>query len=630
MVGGSKAIDHLSFMFSSSQDLPIRIEEINHQLKEIMIQTKGLGLSEHVMPQQEVLFKNRLARQSWRESTSLLCEPFFYGRETKALGGLLRTKVEESEWEEMLNDDALCMRESRVLQVLELSYHDLPSYLKRCFAYCSIFPYNHLFKEEDVILLWMAEGFLPENVENKQMEDIGHEYFHDLVLRSFFEPSSKGSEYYKMHNLQSDLARKVAGDLCLIVNEVDEMPLRIGDLTKLQTLQTFIVGANAPIIRQLKYLKQLKGKLAITGLENVVSSDDAGNAMLHEKTGLDELEMAWEWGTFTNGIDDNNKIDVLEQLKPNKSTKVLTLRNYKGVTFPSWLGDPSFTKMVVIKLVGCERCESLPPLGKLPFLKELVVQEMRGLKIIDHHFYGGVVCSNPFPTLRTLKFKSMPSLESWLQSSGNIKGFSCLQELSIKDCPSLSQSLPSYLPMLQVLEIQHCKQLIALFPCVPILQKLIVEDCSSLIMVDQLPMTLQQMVISSCCKLQFVEFKEPYSYDGEKILLEALEVVNCQSLLTLLRLEKTKENISSYELSLFQEGLCPSIISNLTKLTISDCFHLISFPKDLVLPSLRNLLISVCQNLEGLPNQIQAFTSLKDLILTIAQKSIVFQKAVYP
>ncbi|XP_021774443.1 putative disease resistance protein At3g14460 isoform X1 [Chenopodium quinoa] len=426
---------------------------------------------------------------------------------------------------------------------------------------------------------------------------------------------------------------------------VREMPLGIGNLTNLQTLNNFIIGANAPIIRDLKNLNHLRGKLTITGLENVLSSNDAREARLHQKSGLHELEMVWDWGNFINGVDDNTRIDVLDQLEPHKSIKVLTLRNYKGVAFPRWLGDPSFTKMVIIKLVGCERCESLPPLGKLPSLKELEVQEMRGLKVVGYDFHG-VSCSNPFPTLRTLRFKSMTSWESWLQSSADNRGFSCLQELSIKDCSSLQQSLPSCLPLLHTLEIQRCKQLYDSLPSLPRLQTLIIDDCSSLVKVDQLPLTLRQLVISSCQKLQFVEFRESYSSYDEKLTLEVLEVVNCQSLLTLLSKDRLKTleahssfptlgltergNISSSDLSLFEEGLSPSKLANLTKLTISECPYLISFPEDLVLPGLRNLLISVCRNLESFPNQMHNFTSLQDLTLTNCPKIHYFPKGGLP
>ncbi|XP_048494093.1 putative disease resistance protein RGA3 [Beta vulgaris subsp. vulgaris] len=104
----------------------------------------------------------------------------------KALGGLLR-KHDRSSWARILENDNWSEK-CGVLPALRLSYHHLPQTLKRAFAYCSIFPKDHEFEETDLVLMWKAEGLLPEH--NKEgMEDIGRDYFLDLVSRSLFEPS---------------------------------------------------------------------------------------------------------------------------------------------------------------------------------------------------------------------------------------------------------------------------------------------------------------------------------------------------------------------------------------------------------------------------------------------------------
>ena len=91
----------------------------------------------------------------------------------KALGCLLHSKVEAEEWDRILNstiwdlpdnDESGC---SGILPALYLSYYHLPSHLKQCFAYCSIFPKGHKFEKEKLVLLWMAEGFLEHpNIKN--------------------------------------------------------------------------------------------------------------------------------------------------------------------------------------------------------------------------------------------------------------------------------------------------------------------------------------------------------------------------------------------------------------------------------------------------------------------------------
>ncbi|XP_060669350.1 putative disease resistance RPP13-like protein 1 [Ziziphus jujuba] len=135
----------------------------------------------------------------------------------KTLGGLLRSTVNVEEWEKILASEIwhLSGNESNILPALRLSYHHLPSHLKRCFAFCAIFPEDHIFRKHDLVLLWMAENFLQQSTRNKRMEDVGDEYFNELVSRSFFQRSNRGEEYFVMHDLIHDLARHVSRNNCL-------------------------------------------------------------------------------------------------------------------------------------------------------------------------------------------------------------------------------------------------------------------------------------------------------------------------------------------------------------------------------------------------------------------------------
>jgi hypothetical protein len=134
----------------------------------------------------------------------------------KTLGGLLRTTLDLDEWEYVLNSKIWDIPEgkSRIVPALLLSYHHLPSHLKRCFAYCSVFPKDYEFEEVQLVLLWMAEGLIQPPEGDKQMEDLGIEYFRNLLSRSFFQQSSTKKSQFVMHDLINDLAQWVAGDIC--------------------------------------------------------------------------------------------------------------------------------------------------------------------------------------------------------------------------------------------------------------------------------------------------------------------------------------------------------------------------------------------------------------------------------
>ncbi|XP_071721960.1 putative disease resistance RPP13-like protein 1 [Rutidosis leptorrhynchoides] len=102
---------------------------------------------------------------------------------------------------------------SDVLPVLRLSYHYLHPELKKCFAYCAIFPQGYLFRKKSLVRLWMAEGFIKESQEGEEMEMIGAKYFRELVSGSLFQWSSYHHSFV-MHDHIHEVAESVAGETC--------------------------------------------------------------------------------------------------------------------------------------------------------------------------------------------------------------------------------------------------------------------------------------------------------------------------------------------------------------------------------------------------------------------------------
>lgn len=139
------------------------------------------------------------------------------------LGGLLYFE-ERDEWENIINGNIWSLHgeeDADIVPVLRLSYHYLPSHLKRCFAYCSISK-KYEFEEIELILLWMAEGLIEQGEENQQCKDLGHEYFRELCRRSLFQQSTEDKSRFFMHDLISDLAQWAAEDLCFTLHRNDK------------------------------------------------------------------------------------------------------------------------------------------------------------------------------------------------------------------------------------------------------------------------------------------------------------------------------------------------------------------------------------------------------------------------
>ncbi|KAL6327698.1 hypothetical protein AAG906_022760 [Vitis piasezkii] len=143
------------------------------------------------------------------------------GREIQKHLVVLRHEHREDKWNIILASKIWNLPGDKcgILPALRLSYNHLPSHLKRCFAYCAIFPQDYEFKKEELILLWMAEGLIQQSNEDEKMEDLGDDYFCELLSRSFFQSSGSNKSRFVMHDLINDLANSIAGDTCLHLDD---------------------------------------------------------------------------------------------------------------------------------------------------------------------------------------------------------------------------------------------------------------------------------------------------------------------------------------------------------------------------------------------------------------------------
>lgn len=255
----------------------------------------------------------------------------------------------------------------------------------------------------------------------------------------------------KLHCLPNDLSQ-LTSLICLQVNmkSLGAMPRCIGKLTKLQSLNVFIVGNDEGYkIAELKNMNHLRESLSITKLENIKSKSNAQEANLHNKKRLDRLELLW-----TSLTTSDTAKQVLEGLVPPKNLKELTIRKYNGSEFPQWLSSTEVCGMLkTIHLAHCEACKVLPSLGKLPTLKTLHLETMFKLRTLGHEFFGG-----GFLCLESLKICNLPNLTEWTQLT--VDSMPRLRELEIVNCQRLVKLPPmDHLASLKSLEIHECPQL---------------------------------------------------------------------------------------------------------------------------------------------------------------------------
>ncbi|KAL7106391.1 hypothetical protein ACP275_07G110500 [Erythranthe tilingii] len=148
----------------------------------------------------------------------------------------------EKNWLSDLGDENL------VSNILKLSFNHLSSpSLKRCFAYCSIFPKGFDLEKEQLVELWMAEGFLGGNDD---MESMGGKFFNLLLQNSLlqFGRSVRGLytdiTYYNMHDLVHDLASSILNS-------------RINDQVRYMGLQSISVESSDIPNEQARCLRSL-------------------------------------------------------------------------------------------------------------------------------------------------------------------------------------------------------------------------------------------------------------------------------------------------------------------------------------------------------------------------------------
>ncbi|KAH0642833.1 hypothetical protein KY289_033807 [Solanum tuberosum] len=324
----------------------------------------------------------------------------------KTLGGILRFKREEREWEHVRDSEIwnLPQEERSILPALRLSYHHLPLDLRQCFAYCAVFPKDTKMEKEKLISLWMAHGFLL--LEGKlQPEDVGNEVSKELCLRSFFQEieAKCGKTYFKMHDLIHDLATSLFSASTSSSN-IREINVK-GYPHKMMSIGfTEVVSSYSPSLSQ-KFVSLRVLNLSNLHFEELSSS--IGDLVhmrcldLSENSGIRSLPKQLCKLQNLQTLDLHNCYSL--SCLPKETSKLGSLRN--------------------LLLHGCDELNSMPPrIGSLTFLKTLsgfaVGIQKKGYqlgKLRDVNLYGSIEITH----LERVK-NVMDAKEANLSAKGNL------------------------------------------------------------------------------------------------------------------------------------------------------------------------------------------------------------------
>nr|UBY07428.1 NBS-LRR disease resistance protein [Dasypyrum villosum] len=151
------------------------------------------------------------------------------------IGGMLATR-EGSEWKSLYDQIPLELESNRSLEAMRrmvtLSYNHLPSHLKSCFLYLSIFPEDFEIKRRRVVERWIAEGFIIAR-SGVSVEDVGNSYFIDLISRNLIQPSRVNLEGIvkscRVHDIVRDVMISISRDENFAWSTLDNVTGVAGD-----------------------------------------------------------------------------------------------------------------------------------------------------------------------------------------------------------------------------------------------------------------------------------------------------------------------------------------------------------------------------------------------------------------
>ncbi|XP_020700665.1 disease resistance protein RGA2-like [Dendrobium catenatum] len=189
------------------------------------------------------------------------------------IGVLLTKPRSKKAWEAFLRNDAWSVSQfpEELRGALYLSFEDLPSHLKQCFLYFSLYPEDACFDLHEFIQLWVAEGFITKK-QDSLMEDLAEECFNELFNRNLLLPTDSSNKY-KMHDLIRSLA------IFLSKGEASFGASNVRNSTKLRRLSVANQEATIEILNSVADQGTLRTLLASSS--DLLLDDERLSRLLH-------------------------------------------------------------------------------------------------------------------------------------------------------------------------------------------------------------------------------------------------------------------------------------------------------------------------------------------------------------
>ncbi|XP_027166539.1 putative disease resistance protein RGA3 [Coffea eugenioides] len=388
------------------------------------------------------------------------------------LGGMLRNK-EIGEWQKL--ESGLQRGENNGIdEILKLSFDHLPyPSLKKCLAYCSIFPKDFEMERNQLIQLWAAEGFLYSNPRNNNMcmEEVGNMYFTILLDSNLFQDAEEDEHgnvvNCKIHDLVHDMVQSISSSKTLRLTESGSddqgtFPIQYLALERSEKEMPFPPSERFKCITTLFLLED-------RSLNDREISFFMLRVLSLRSSSVEELPKSIGKLTHLRYLDlSRPSIKIMpDSLCRLYHLQTLRVEGCKSLTkFPE-----NFTNLVNLRhfeVRNCTNCKELPTLGHMSSLRSLHLESLDGITSIGPSFYGestihsGSGSQSPlnlFPALEHFSLRDTLNLTEWTEAEVDdreLMVFPVLETIEIEDCPKLA-TFPSHFPSLKKLHIQSTK-----------------------------------------------------------------------------------------------------------------------------------------------------------------------------
>ncbi|KAL0423818.1 UNVERIFIED_CONTAM: putative disease resistance protein RGA1 [Sesamum radiatum] len=256
--------------------------------------------------------------------------------------------------------------------------------MRQCFAYCCLFPKDHVMEEKQLIQLWMANGFVPSQDQNDLYFN-GHLIFKELVWRSFLqdvEINPEGNVTCKMHDLMHNLAVSIMKhETCNLEGG------KVMDIPKTLRHLCFDMSSNSAILENKRELKfPFDGSLRSLIVHELAYNIEGLSSSVSKQRNLRALHVAYyyhikKWPNIVCKLEHLRYLAMscsdIQRL-PESLTRLHNLQTLKLMNSKMLLELPRGLKVMKnLCFLEIESFHSLlctpPGLGDLIYLRELSI-----------------------------------------------------------------------------------------------------------------------------------------------------------------------------------------------------------------------------------------------------------------